>query len=164
MAIIFPTGPLSAPLQNMRKFVANLPAFRNWVGATSDDEALDHIHAVVKEALPEEGDLKRPFVVIAWEQSSIRRGAYATGSLWMLFESAVPHALKSYPSDAAFDFMNKVGAVLAEMLKESEASGNPFIPSSGIDIVGPPQRSSVQEQEDYYQVAVIVPFGLESMP
>lgn len=158
--MVAPTGHLSLPIDLLRKTVAGSTTFQAWTGTADAAAALARVHAVQADA-----SAAKPFAVVDWARSySRRRDAggtrnhfQATGSLSLLFRAQITEA---DAGDAAYDFLNKVGAVLADM--EGLAGTAGYLDVEEIRLVEGPERPEEDEVKalgyDFYQARFEVEF------
>lgn len=166
---VTPTGVLCGPVDEVANLIAASPAFQTQVGFPgSAANAKTKVYGVARAAtgfgaLP----YARPFALVTWQSLFVRRGGFGRGVGWFMFE-AEPSAeyrftpaapLGSDPQSAAYEFGNWVGAVLAEMMIESEKGGRLIVPEDGIKLAHPIQRSLTEEGVDYFQAAFTIEFG-----
>lgn len=157
---ITPTGNMSLAVDAARDLVASSSTFQAWVSAANEAAAKARVYTVGRD-----GDglaaFERPFALVSIPESyghTVRHGGHAAGSLLLILEAEVDSDADSH-EDAAYDFGNTVGAIVKEMIEESQAPGRLFVRS--IDQTIPPSRSGKAEAVDYYQAAYLILYGLE---
>lgn len=158
---VTPTGHLSLPLDYLRKTVAASASFQSWTGTADATAALARVHLV--NAAPA---ATRPLAAIDWARnhSSTREadGTHAwftrQGTLSLLLRDTI--ATSTSDEDAALDFLNKVGALWADM--EALAGTSGYLDIQSIRIVQGPERPEEDEVKalafDFYQVVLAVEF------
>lgn len=156
---VTPTGMISLPLDHMRKTIADSAAFRTWVGAADQAAALAKVYPVLTTATTP------PFAVVDWAENfrrlkvagGTRNFFRQEGDLTVLFRGAVNAAHDD--ADAAYTFLNTVGAILAEM--EALAGTAGYLDITGITLVDGPSRPLEDEKQsfaDFYQAIYRVEF------
>lgn len=156
MAVV-PSGILSEPLDEFATLISQSATFQSWTGTATPAAAKARI--VVRQAV---GVPTRPFAAIDIVPGfEVRRGGHASGQMWLYFEATVTAGNSTEP-DAYYEFANKVGAVLDEIMTEMENAGRLLIQSRGLAFETPPQRGSREEKgDDYYLCSFRVPWGLK---
>lgn len=159
MAIV-PAGMISLPLSYLRATIAESAAFQSWTGTADAAAALLRIFPVATESVI------YPLCLVDWADN-FKRSMDAAGSrnyfrqdgdLAMIFMDIVDPAHDE--TEASYDFMNKVGAVIDEM--ESYAGKPGYLDIQSIAIESGPMRPKLAEVEstalDYYQVNLVVEY------
>lgn len=157
---VAPTGILSVPLERLRGMVASSSAFQAWTGTTSATAAKARVHVVNVD----DTDLVRPLAVVdwgdklRWQQRSPDLHE-PVGECTLYFEADVSPDEAGY-QDAAYAFMNQVGAVLAEVFALSGQSG--WLNLLETEMRGAPARplkSQAVALGDFYAATFVVTWG-----
>lgn len=151
-ASVTPTGLYSLPLHYLRLTLAGSSTFQGWVGAANASEALAYIYAVSVA-----GDATVPFATVDWWEN-FSRGKIGTGAYFALQGDLMlvirgPRDTDATVADAAYTFLNKVGAILGEMEALAGAAG--YLDITGFEQVeGPasPTEDEIKTHGDFYQV------------
>jgi hypothetical protein len=128
-----PTGLLSLPLTRLAGMVAECPSFLAWTGASSPEEAQDHIHLLQstrEPALPlcliDYGDgFERERIGVAMNRPFAQRG-----SLILYLRDRVDPALEDRAVTVAF--CNRVGALWDELERMIVTDGRLLITAIGL--------------------------------
>ncbi len=126
--MVTPTGILAAPLAKLALTIAATEAFQAWVGAANSVEAEQSIYLI---SAPKGAEA--PYCIIDFtddfmrERSCLKTGVpfAGSGNLFAYFGGEVEAALND--TDAAFSFLNPMGAILEEL---ELLSGAVLIPSA----------------------------------
>jgi len=164
---VTPSGILSEPLGYLRDTIAASTAFQAWVGAADAAEAKESIYPVAARVA------SMPYCVIDWAENWARiadaggtRNHFAGGGdLVMTFQAAIADGLGE--ADAAWTFMNNVGAVISDM--EKLAGTDPYLNITEISKENGPVRPTEDEVQsatdaagnligDFYQATFRVVF------
>lgn len=180
MAII-PTGPLSVPLQLLRELVAASPSWRVWVGAADAASALERVH-LVGPPPPELGgeydveelrDLRPMAVVDLWTPPdqfggepwlAERNATFAYlhgGKLTLDFVADVPAELAADFAQAKLWYLNKIGAVLAEM-RDLAGTGD-YLSLRRLSLYAGPVRTDTEKvatQGDFWRSQFLWEWGI----
>lgn len=154
---VTPADIISLPLKYLRDTIAASATFQSWVGAANAAAALAYVHAVVAT------DGTPPFVVVDWgnyrrvKDSFGEHHNYRTeGDLRVVVRGPIAHA---DDADAAFEFFNKLGAIIGEMEEISGTAGYLDWESLSIESFDRPNEEEIQSTgQDYYQANLIVPY------
>ncbi len=155
-----PTGPISLAQQNLRLSLADSTAWRSWVDATTQEQALNRIHLI---GLPPADDdfytrieleTKRPYAIVAmapeggFMQRALASGATRTpgdsGVLLLTIADDVPQEIESNLAELDMRFLNNVGAVLDDMWDVNGTGG--YLAFSEVGVLLGPYRA-VQEAQ-----------------
>lgn len=159
---VAPTGMISLPLDYLRLTLADATAFRTWVGAANQAAALAKIYPIQKASYTS-ADL--PLAVVDWAEN-FRRVKNAGGSrnwfeqegdLSVIFRGAVNPAHDD--ADAAYTFLNSLGAILSEV--ETLAGKPGYLNITAISLQDGPSRPNEDEAKelgDFYQAVYRVEF------
>lgn len=141
---VTPAGFLSEPLHLLRTTLAACPAWQDWVGAADAAEALADVFLL---AIP------NTKAVAKRTHALIDLGGYKRERQHLTqarpFTETDPHLLRLYlwgmvaadvaaEPDATFDFLNKLGAVWADLEERAGAKG--FARITSVDIAELPER------------------------
>lgn len=158
MAVV-PAEMISLPLHYLRLMVADSAAFRTWVGAANQAEALARVY-INRETSP-----TRPFAVVAWATNWGREATSGgarnyfeqVGDLMLMLEDDIAAGLDE--ADAYYTFTNTIGAILAEIEALAGTAGYLNIMSITVEN-GPARPDSDEEQttSDFYQVLYRIGF------
>lgn len=146
---VTPTGILSLPLSYLRATLAGSATFQSWTGAADADAALAFILPVL--AKPE--DIDPPFIVLDWQSFTRNKQADShfntAGTLQIAIIGPIDQAHED--ADAAFEFLNKVGAILAEA--EALAPQPDYLnwDSLALTSLDRPSDQERQSSGDFYQ-------------
>lgn len=159
---VSPSGNLSLPLKYLRDTIAGSSTFQTWTSSANAAAALAHVYILVAAS-----DYTNPCAVVEWESArwdlesrGTRNMFEQSGGLRIIFQDAIS---ESAESDAAYDFTNNVGAILADMMVLAGTAAYLDIISMSMDS---PKRPDEDERQtlttDVYQAFVSVVFeGLE---
>ncbi len=178
--MITPTGIISTPLERLRLLIAATAAFQAWAGA-SDAGSAGRRGTLVDPPAPLDADpwtvdqlrALRPFYWIdEWEAPSgpggdgwiadrvSLDGWSHGGKLIVWFEDNVAQGLSA--GEAKVDFLNRVGAVLAEL--EALGDGNSAMLSihriTRYDPYARCDTAEVESQGDHARMSFIVQWGV----
>ena len=143
---------------NFRMLLADVPAFRTWVGAADQAAALARIY----DSGADEGSYSRPFVLVgtADDVASHRVAGGAQDdhgeieTLFVLFEDDTTGGAEP----ALRAFLNGVGGILSGI---QTLAGKPgYLAVRSIRLVEGPRRSDDDESGDYYQALFAVEWGV----
>jgi len=147
----------------IQTMIADVDAFRSWVGAADQAEALEH--ALLAGA--DEGDYTRPIALILTTASQVAR-RFAGGSrdyfddpgrVLVLFEADVDEVDAGSIEDTYVAFCNDVGPVISGILELAGQEGYPHLRAVPLEHV--PQRSDDEElPDDYMQCAWVIERGI----
>jgi hypothetical protein len=176
------SGPISLPLENGRTLIANCAAFRTWTGTADIAAAKNRIHLVDFEP-PENGReytadelaALRPYAEVdefippderpGGDPFVSQRQGYGAfvdaGKLLVRFFDNVDDVDAQNPSEARLQFMNKVGAVIAE-IKELGGGDTDLLSVHRITRWEPYRRSDESEAEtmgDFYRCSFVLTWG-----
>lgn len=156
---VTPAGMVSLPLHYLRLSIADSAAFRTWVGASTQAEALARIY-INRETTP-----TRPFAVVAWDRNWSREAISGggrnyfeqRGDLMLMFEDDIADGLDE--ADAYFTFTNTVGAIIEDIEELAGQAGYLNVVSIAVEN-GParPTEDEKQETSDYYQALYRIGF------
>ena len=164
-----PTGLLSKPLDYLRHTVAASTTFQTWTSSADEAAALAHVYPV--EVVPSGADepariaaltAALPFAVVDWMPGARRvkigggsRNYFQTeGDLGLLFRAAIS---ASDAGDAAYDFLNKIGAIISEMEVKAGLPG--YLDVSAFVVEEGPHRPEEKEAKvlgEYYEMLLRV--------
>jgi len=138
-----PTGLASLPLHYLRHTVAGSASFQAGVGVGNETQALEHVYAVSA------GPRDLPWALVDWGPDFAREKVAGgsrnffdqAGVLALVFRAAVESS--DTDSEAAYRFMNTVGAVVADMEQLAGLPG--YLNITGIVLAGGPRRPSEDE-------------------
>lgn len=157
---VTPTGIISLPLHYLRQSIAASTTFQTWVGADDAEEALDNIYSVATIVFT------RPFAVVDWAKNfkrtknagGTRNHFEQSGELAMLFRGSIDPTHND--SDAAFAFLNTVGAIISEI--EELAGVADYLDIVSITLDQGPHRPGEDEAKTsgaFYEVVYRVEFA-----
>ena len=156
------SGNISLGIDKLRTLIAGSTNFQSWTGTANSTAALARVYTIGSTSVT------RPCAIVRWLSLRIKRGGFVSGILEIMFEAATSSAYQMTGAEAsdftsaAYEFTNSIGAILHDMSLNSEAGGELFIPSSGLEIVTGLARSNITEQTDLHQWHVRVPYGLNN--
>jgi hypothetical protein len=149
MPRVVPTGVFGKTLQTARLSLANVAAFRNWIGVAAPSGALGRI-ALWQETFAK---LTRPYALIHWGPKARREwsghGAAAEFHPWAkgtVVVRFVAEAIKLYdndPGSGLIDFMNRAEASMEGMADLSGTASNLVFSA-----YEPPEEPEVYMTED----------------
>lgn len=170
MAMISPQGCLSLAQQHLKVMLADSTAFRSWVGAADQDQALSRIYL---EALPlgdrqsydlEELRALRPHAIVWTEPQNgfaLRRvsvddgyGFHESGVIRVWLEQDVGSAMTGLPGSVDLSFKNSVGLILDDLA--ALAGGAGYLDVTEISVLNGPMRS---HPDDYDTIGDLI--GIE---
>lgn len=155
---VTPTGLLSSPLAALKARIAASAAFMTWTGAEDATEAAAFVF--VQAADPDSAE--RPFAVVYWDPWSVDRTGVASyitaGTLMIRFEADVDAANTAH-DDAAYAFLNAVGAVIEDLIEAEDTLRIKRVRMDPRDLVRSPKREHGAGGGDYYQATVAVECG-----
>lgn len=147
-----PTDQASLPLHYLRLTLAGSVTFQDWVGAANADEALEWIYAVQTTVFT------KPFAIVDWAENWQRnrnaggaRNYFITqGDLILQFRADVDPDHTEI--QAAYAFMNKMGAITNEMEALSGRAGYLNIKTFAL-MSGPSRPYNIEKNtySDFYQ-------------
>lgn len=146
---VTPTGILSKPLNALREAVALSTAFQTWVDAGDDDDARDRVYIM---AAPEDFPAC-PFAVVDFGEFKRERMTINPARPFQQMdpsESLLYFRAEVDPADdandAAYNFCNNVGAVLADLeaYAGDRLNGFPFIIQ--IEMIAAPTRIRFEQR------------------
>lgn len=162
---VSPAGPISLTLDHLRNSIAGSTSFRTWTGTANEAAALVRVHAVENRTALGSADM--PFAVVNW-LPDYRRIGHADGSarqfrqegsLMVTFRGEIVSPNAAEP-DAAYSFLNNVGAVMNDM--EALSATATYLSISGMTFINPPHRPEEDEVKelklDFYQLVLAVEF------
>ena len=144
---------LSLPIDYLRNTIASSSSFQTWTGTASEALAKPRVHVSFAD-----NTATLPLTVVYWapqyqriRHASDNRSYFSgAGALRLLFRDAVT---ETDETEAAYDFMNEVGAVLADM---EAVSGSPtYLDITSIILIEGPARPEESERDtlgDFYAV------------
>jgi len=150
---VSPTGMLSLPLHYLRLTVAGSSNFQTWVGAANATEALARVYPILTDTLT------LPLAAVDFADN-FRRSLFASdvrnwfkqeGDLAVLFRASIDS--EHNEADAAYTFLNSVGAIISDM--EALAGKPGYLDISGITVDAGPQRPLEDEKKtigDFYEI------------
>lgn len=156
------TGILSAPLDALADLVAASATFQTWVGAANAAAAKPRVYRSARDGSGGSG-YTRPFALAVLPAEfgvMLTHGSFASGAMDVLFEADIASGDLDSHEDAGYEFANKIGAIIDEMMAASYGGGYLFVRK--IEQVAPPARAENIEQSDYYQAWYRVHYGLEA--
>lgn len=153
--VVTPAKTPSLQISNARTLLSNSTTFQTWVGAASAAAALSRIHMVTGG----DGAPTRPYAVVSWAADAYSAtavsGGYGhtyeeSGAVEVLFENSVGSG-NSADSDAAFEHMNAVGGIVADLA--AIAGSGSYLNVKRFSLSAGPARSrdSQGEGTDYVQ-------------
>lgn len=162
---VTPAGPLGLAMQNLRLLIAGTAAWQAWTGADATDDpaaaALAHVHLIglppavdSADYTPAELGQLRPYAIVdlgAMDDSGrdfmaqrIASVAFKqTGRLSLYIAADVPPHLKDHWADAKLDFLNRLGALVQDLLLDSGIDA--ALSVHGIRLLDGPVRSATEE-------------------
>lgn len=158
---VAPEGLWAVTLEHLRDLLAELPAWQAWAGvggANAVARAKARTHAVDlpppeqgvdREYTPDELTLLRPFAVVDTMQGGLRLRKIAEsqftqgGSLVLCLEDNISDSDLADPAAAKIKFMNRVGAVIGDLLDYAGVDGRLNV--TGVDLLTDVERSSLDE-------------------
>ena len=172
---VAPANPISKALYYLGLTLADAAAFRTWVGAINQAEALAHIY---EQALPDpaagaahtrsELEGYRPFAIIfvdAEEGFAFDRDAYGgaadfahRGALWIMLEQTVDTQLTAAESDR--DWLNALGGIINDMEELAGQAGYLDIASGTLVEYGRAPADWVAETGDFHFAMLRVEWGV----
>lgn len=157
------------PRQKLAELVAASPAFRSWVGAVTEEQALSSVHQVAAE--PPTGDeeadaqderrWKRPYAFL-WsvdEGTKFGRGGYMQSVFALGFEADAP--ADQTDQTVVDDFERTVGLIVRQILVEQENPGRLMVRSIGVES---PTSRTLRQADDFVQAVFRVEAGPEELP
>ena len=146
---------------NLRNLVADVPAFRTWVGAGDQTAARARCYV----AGVDEGDYTRPFCLAITEETPTDRriaGGAADvhleeGNLLLLFEDDTDGNATTH-EDAEVAFTDNVGGILSGVIALAGRPG--YLSIAAIEQRSPPGRFVEDTGDDVYQALYAVEWGL----
>lgn len=163
-----PTGMVSLPLHYLRETIAATSAFQTWTGTANKAAALAYVPVLVDTV----GDL--PVCAVGWGEglarSVVAGGTHShfvqEGDLSMLFLGAISGDHDE--ADAAYTFLNSIGAILADMEELAGTAG--YLDIRGFVLDLGPRRANEDEKKalrkaagglvgDYFQMGFAVEYG-----
>lgn len=143
---VSPAGMLSLPAHYLRETVAASAAFQAWVGVGSAAAALPSIHLFGADA-----GAARPLAVIDFKPGGFHRERFARAAgshfmggatLELMFIALITEAADV---DAAYEFTNVVGAIVADMELLFGSSG--YLDARELTLVSGPSRPELDEEQ-----------------
>lgn len=139
---------LNLPTARMVAMVANSDHWREWLGVSTEDAALERIHIETAEGHP----LERPFCVVTstveWTSAALGAGPSTTwghrGTLHLLIEDEIPDAYRESQKDAFYHFTNMAGGVLDD-IEELSGTSEEYLQILAWRVKQPPTRGSYAE-------------------
>lgn len=155
-----PAGIVSLPLKYLRDTIAASATFQTWVGALNATEALGSIHYVAVA----EADATLPLAVVDWGRTvewdaqalGSRREFLQEGELALLFRAGVTSSADDQLGEEGIVFMNKVGAVILEMLQLSGQATYLDIVRVQLGDYERPTEDEAKTAGDFVQVLAVV--------
>lgn len=144
--MVAPLSSLSLPIHYLRETIAFSPAFQAWTGSADEVEARARIHTFgLQTETP-----TLPLAVVDYRPGGSSRELVSRGSrnhftgnalLEVMFLADVTEVTNE---DAAFEFMNEVGAVRADMEDLFGTAG--FLDAHRTELVDGPSRPTKEER------------------
>jgi hypothetical protein len=155
-------GYLAAPIAALRTMLATSAAFRDWVSADDEPEALASIYVLATPKTP-----PMPFALIDigdWSRERVavmngRRFQTGQGSRLVLYFRAAPlPPAEDQPDEpgAAFEFMQRLDAVIADLEIRAGLHANRTLAITEITLAAAPARIATSQRAtagDYYEAA-----------
>jgi hypothetical protein len=155
-------GPVTLAEECFAHLLADSPAFRAWVGATTQAQALAHVH---NDSLPPpdspDGAFSlaqlrrlRPYAILGTEDSDgygrdrVASSTYADhGALWVMLIQEVPGDLAADVKAAERAWKNTIGAILVELcqLALNDSATHRAMDIAKIAVVAGPYRNAPEE-------------------
>ncbi len=168
--MIEPTGYLSLPMENLRQVVAHCPSWQSWCRAARDAAAAGQSIYLCAPPAPDDNKafgkdelrLLRPMAVVLWRPGfRSERKALAlyrnTGSLGLQIEADVPEQVADDERDSEIDFLNKLGAVIADMAIGVDQGLGYLVPMSiAVESVKRASLKSQASEGDYFEAILSV--------
>jgi hypothetical protein len=140
---------------NLKNLIADVTAFRTWVGAADQTEARARVYVAGVDA----EDATRPFALVTTDEAPANRrvaGGAADvheeeGAIQMLFEDDATGTLEA----AAKTFLVAVGGILSGI---RALAGNGYLRIRSIEAAGV-RRADIDEDDDYMQALFRVEWG-----
>ncbi|HEX8914416.1 MAG TPA: hypothetical protein VF796_18860 [Humisphaera sp.] len=169
-------GPIAVHVAAVRELIAASATWRAWVGAASAADAAMSVYPVGLPPPPGRAsfsreDLRelRPFAVVnvggRGEQFAFRRAALGQfvpgGTVLVGFEDEVLVEDGRNFADHTYEFLNRVGAVVAEALEAGEGGGFPVIQAARVSSPYRAKPEEVAARGDYLACGVAFDFGLD---
>lgn len=143
MSAVQPSGPFSVPLHVVRGWLDGNAAWEAWAGGVQ--EAAAQLHLITAPA-----NAPHPHIIVDFDTGLARRrdgqtvGPFSqAGGLVLYF---CDRAGQRSDVDAQTEFLNRVGAVMAELELLPPLGGAPLV-LNGWDLAGGPSRISKQERD-----------------
>lgn len=157
-----PTGYLSAPLATLREMVAATAAFQSWLGVATEAAATPSVHVIATGQNP-----SRPLALIDFGPWERERVAVTNGRQW---QTLIGSELVLYfrddagetEPDAAYDFCNRCGAVLAELETIAGIYADETLSITRARMLAAPQRIDSHMRDtsgDYYEAAFALQYS-----
>ena len=131
-------GPISLAEQHLRTALADSSTFREWVSASTQEQALSHIYVSAlpdpqfgREHTRDELESYRPFAIVFAEENGpgfsatkIASECYDNeGILWIFLEMDVPREIAISAAEIDIRMKNAVGSIIMDLLDLSETAG-----------------------------------------
>lgn len=154
MANVTPSGMISLAMDRLRRMLAASETWQTWCGAEDATEALDFISLVDRE--PDRAVFAIVDLPDEFEHEAQGGGAqnlmWDSGMLVLVIQAEVPEAYQGLePGDelnAALDFANKLGAVIAELAALAGTGTGDYLNVQAIRLSAPGiQRTARQWRE-----------------
>jgi len=157
---ITPSSYLAERLCGIESLLANCTAWQEWVDADDATEALEHIYIPSNES---PATSAKPFAIVndnGAVTTKTGETAYTTLSDYYILIVNEPSEDLTTDRDIYLDALNKVGAIMEEMMElqgtETEGGDRFICLSSVTKIAGPLFRSNIEEaQGQTYQITTI---------
>lgn len=182
MSDVTPAGPIGLAMHNLRRLLAASDTWQEWTGADQSEDpaaaAQEHAYLVGLPAPEDDVDYTRdeleklrPYAFVDlvaddgggrdFAAERVASMAFVTSGRLALYLCAdVPDELAHDFAGAKLDFLNRVGAVVAEMLSQAGIDGHLAV--QRIALTDGPARSAKEEQPtlgDFFVAVFEVQYG-----
>ena len=166
-----PDGFLSLPLSGLRDMLAASPAFQSWTGAADATDAQASVHVIAPDAdahtdYPESATVQWPLVIL--NLGKLRRNLVGVGNAG-LFNQRIdvtayiewqPHSSDRDSGEIpAVEFLNRLGAVLADLEAASQQGGGLQILTYDLSEPARADTSQVGGPGDFYTADAVFTIG-----